>query len=117
MRCQALERRMNPLPAFLSDEGMSRRRVGDDKAIDQTAGPSHRARRTRRASPGRRCGFRPQMPAVHLRDLLRRQPVQPRIERQGSVSRIIGQLSRRVEQGCLHDIGGIEPGRYSRIQS
>ena len=79
------QRRMELVPTFLLDEGMSRRGVAGDQAIDQ--------------QPGRVIGagegvllatdappFRPQMPSMHRRHPLRGQPVQPWIERQRPIA-------------------------------
>ena len=53
---------------------------------------------------------------VDGRQPLGRQPMQPRVEGEGSISLVVGQLPRSVEQRLLHDVGGIHPRREPGVQ-
>ena len=113
-RRQSLQRIMDPLPALLPDQGMSRRRVAGDQAIDQQAG--------RVIGPGEGVFLAADAPGpgsmlpVHSRQPLGRQAVQPRVERQRAISLVVGQLPRSVNKCLLDNVRGIHPGRQSRVQ-
>ena len=93
---------------------MARRRVAVDQVIDQqprrVVGPGEGLVLAADA-PGS-----PVMLPVHRRQPLGRQPVQPRVEREGAVSLVVGQLPRSVDQRLLHDVRGVHPRRESGVQ-
>ena len=56
------------------------------------------------------------MPAVHRRQPLRGQAVQPRVKRQRAIARIVRQLPRGVGQRLLHDVRSVHAGRQPIIE-